>query len=452
MKDRKERRKMKALTGNVFLKSIQGVLEITLFFPIFLSVGIMIVPTQRIWMWLVSLPLYYLVGILIRSVGKRKRRIMQSLLVMILVMLLITPFIAPHVLWQQAIYFCILFIAGWLMLCRGLALADNEWRTIFGTGPIYIGLIIHGVALFLFWRIPLLESYVPILVYSNIAAFIIALIRLNRLHLQDAVLSTDKKPVVPLGVLKFNSLLLGGVILFMMVLASWKQFIDAIRWIVGSIFVMIFRAMNWLMNLLIFETPGEQPMEEQAPDFIPPLNSEEYQANPFWEMVIQIVGYMILIGIVIALLYLIFRVVYKIGRWLWEYFLNIIQTKSDALQEGTYVDEKEMLLDWEKTRKKYAQKLKDWLTKREACEKNWEELQSNAERIRYLYRKWIRQCISKGYAYKNHLTPTQIQQDIQSWSGEGDAKKEELIKTYQDTRYGKRNVEDDTVKRFSQQS
>ena len=61
----------------------------------------------------------------------------------------------------------------------------------------------------------------------------------------------------------------------------------------------------------------------------------------------------------------------------------------------------------------------------------WQQLHSNAEKIRYLYIKYVVKLIKQGYPYKAHRTPTELRRDLNLKDDP-----ERLFLLYDGARYG----------------
>jgi len=76
-----------------------------------------------------------------------------------------------------------------------------------------------------------------------------------------------------------------------------------------------------------------------------------------------------------------------------------------------YVDEQTSLFSWEESFRQLRRSRIGRLLARNA-EPGWEDLPDSRSRVRYLYRRWLRELARAGYSAPSHLTPREIASDF----------------------------------------
>jgi hypothetical protein len=103
-----------------------------------------------------------------------------------------------------------------------------------------------------------------------------------------------------------------------------------------------------------------------------------------------------------------------------------------------YVDEESDVSAWQPVPK---QRKRDLLRRLIPRAEKWNDMAGNRERVRYLYREWLRRLAREGHASPPHLTPEEIRQQAASTAADAD-----LVRLYYKARYDSTDITDAELK------
>jgi hypothetical protein len=222
-------------------------------------------------------------------------------------------------------------------------------------------------------------------------------------------------------------------------------------------FVLLFhRLREWLEETILsflrslFSRSGEEappPEPEPQPTAGPPEFPVAEPSEPsafmkLLELIFQIGATILLAAVAVVVLYFALKKAYRLFRTL----LSKLAAKQGAGTDGDegFTDEVESLTTKEKRR--WSRGAKRGNPK--SGFKIWSELETNAERVRYLYRYWLHEQNRQGYEAKSHLSPRETAEDIRARSGSRSANDAaSLISLYELARYGERDPSDEAVEK-----
>jgi hypothetical protein len=77
----------------------------------------------------------------------------------------------------------------------------------------------------------------------------------------------------------------------------------------------------------------------------------------------------------------------------------------------------------------------------------WDRLKNNRERVRFIYRYFLRFCINAGFSFNNKKTPNQLSSDIIAWNPVAGEESTYFTEIYNLARYGpdNRDIDNDIV-------
>ncbi|HZG86662.1 hypothetical protein [Paenibacillus sp.] len=310
----------------------------------------------------------------------------------------------------------------------------------------FIGLALYFAAAVAFPRLGALEETVPLLTAGGLLALAVALFAANGAFLRDAALSPKAKPAVPGALRRHNALIVGAVLLAAALLTA----------AFGNAFGrLLYAALRGLFGLLPDGAPAAPPAQEPPPPAAAPqLPGGAEEPGPLaavWNALAYAVAALALIALVAAA-----------GLWLYRHFGPLAKEWLKRLaaflgrsarepEPAGYTDEETVVFSWDTA-------LQRWRTSRFARliarrrEERWEELASNRDRVRFLYRSWLRSAVESGYAPRRELTPAETAADLREWAeavGEGRGKRRAapglppaLLALYYRVRYGEADAGD----------
>ncbi|MFF2479507.1 DUF4129 domain-containing protein [Paenibacillus sp. NPDC058071] len=327
-------------------------------------------------------------------------------------------------------YIALSIVISTVSTLRGIISVGSAWRVAFPTSFVLYGLITHLLVQPLKGRLELFAPYEWILTYAGVAALILFFFLANERLVAGETEADGRKNVSAAGSFKkHNRALVAILVAALTVMSLFRQIQQAVERFVRSI---------WEAILAFINRPVERelPPEENVPvEPAEPLPQEEAPEPAAWlqllEKALELIIWFIIIAGVLVLLFF-------IGKWLYKG----IRTIADRLLERSaerpgedegYVDEVENLTTLRKGKTNPSNR-----RKRSPSALKWEQLTGSAERIRYLYRRYLLREIEQGYSFQPHLTPAETATDIASRrSGQRMSEAEnQLLQRYTEVRYG----------------
>lgn len=420
----------------------QSIVELLAFFPGLLIIGIYAIPFHLIWIWLGIIPIYYFAGLLAGGFLKRNKRITYILFGMIV------SGVGVYFLFQMNFYTILPWISGAVAFVRGIQLRGTRWEDIFPPAGLWVGFAAYFIGYFLFSRIETLKPFSPAISWAGVIYMVLVLFIINFTQLKTASLPGDKEPVLPHVIKKYNRLLITIVLLIIAAISFFNSLKEGVGWIISRIGYLIRRFFIFLAELFAPVDQGPPNLEGGGMErLFPPIKEKP---PSIFEHIIEIIGIvlaivagLILLGLLGFALYRLFK---KVTVWLSRFY----QLGKDMEDYGGYVDEKESLIDFKKMRKDYAQRFRQWMSDLMEREPKWDELKTNKERIRYIYRHFLLRCMASGYSFKEYLTPAETGKELSGWQPEKAEDMEKLVDVYEDVRYGDKEIKDAQVEKLAE--
>lgn len=418
----------------VLMRTLQCLFELLVFLPILLGIAIYIYPQLEIGIYFLLLFLLCMSGIVIRGVFDIRSRWIE---LPIGIGLIFSIIYIHEITKLKAIVFFILAIVVYF---RGIFSMEADWERIFPRQMWWIALIIYMLSGFIYSRVVILKDYLPYIMICGFIQVIISLIVLNHRQLGDATLMRDRKPLVPSSIKRQNWLLIFITVGIITIIASFNKIKEFFK----KTFKLVTR---WIIQLImaiysIFEgEPIPESAQEGPSDF--PFQGEMAPKNPILELILDIIGIVLAIIGMVIVIYLMYRGIKKlvsiISAWLRELF-----HERDLYEESYgYIDEKESLIDIKEIKDRYAEKVKTWIQTMWERQPKWKDLNTNPERIRYIYTLTMLKYLKEGYRYKEHMTPTEIGTDVEEWlKGDEGHLLGRIVPIYNRARYGHGDIHD----------
>lgn len=391
---------MKSKRKGIYI-ALAGCFEWLLFLPIWLAVDAFLIPSAVQGDWLAVLPPMLLAG---AAAGTYLRVVWQQWLAALAFGGIIGWFASG----QGWVFALTSGALSALVLLQGLTLRSRLDQT----KPYWIGLGLYFAAAVAFPFIPALEGKLLALSAGGTGCLLVLLFLFNARFLRTAALAVKKQAAVPAVIRKYNAIFMAVIGILAIVLTL----------VFGNVLgAVLFAAMRWLVGLL-FSAPAEEvppPVSEPAGMQPPMLPGGEEEPNELWRIISEIAGYVLLSGILLAILFGIGYWLYKYGgEWVrtWvKHILTILSfTRAEDVPAG-YTDEETGVFSWEQIARNWQDSwLGKWMAR--SREERWEDAQTNAERIRFLYRRWLRSAVEAGYEAKPALTPKETEADVRRWS------------------------------------
>jgi len=420
---------------NVWRTLGAGLLELMLLLPIWLVVNILFVPEAYQWIWLAAV---LLLQWLAMAAGAVLRVAWQRWLLAIAV---------GAAAGYAAMSLDPLFALGMTAVSVSVLMLGMTIRSRQANVMITFGVILYFIAAVVFPLVEELQGLAGALSISGTICLITVLFVLNRRFLRTASLASKRPASVPAPLRSHNTvfmIIVTGIVLFVTLVFGKSM---------GS---ALFQAIRWILLKLLSGgsteelPPPEPPPEPSAPPMLPPPGEK----GPLG-YILDIIGIAFLAAVALAILY-------GIGYWLYKHSGGVLKqwihriaawlTRRSEEEEAGYTDEEKSVFSWDEV----SLGMKDsWLGRlfSRSRGERWEDAQANADRVRFLYRQWLRTAADQGYEAKLALTPKETEADIRrSLPEQADAAKtNQLLQLYYRVRYAREEVSTDEVERVKRE-
>lgn len=410
-------------------------IELLMLLPAWLLVDAYLAPPSAARLWMLALPALSLTGVLLAAwlpIDAVWKRIVTAAPIAAIFALLA----AYGADW---LYTVPMFVVGFTAVTLSFTVYHRMWEAKlywFGLGFYFVGSIVFGF-------LPALRPDVPLLTAAGCLCAAITVFASNGTVLRQATLAANRRQAVPSQLRTHNRTVVLGLLLLSGVLTAGLG--DTIGRFVLDIIKALLR--------LLFRAEEAKPVppppaEEPAPmPQLPQTDEGTGLLVKILDMIFYIVGYALLAGLAVVLLYWL----YKNGggivrRWI-RAFLAWLRRSRPTEQGEEYSDEESDVLTWETAKQSLSDGLRMLGRIASALRpERWESM-SSRERVRFLYRRWLRPLAGRGYEAKRHLTPAETVRDAVSWAEragirtQGDDRK--LIELYNKARYSKDDITED---------
>lgn len=378
-------------------------------FPILLGLTIWLVPASLDMHFLIGILLLYMLGICIGKFFQRKVLIASSIFFIAFIhMLLYNGLLIQYV--------GILLLSS-SILFRGFQYSKTNWNLLL---PVHVlwsfGVPLYFISYFIYRYTTMFEAYLPVITVSGFVFLVLLLFRSNTSHLEEATLDNNDKRSVNSVIRQQNYVY---ITVMLAVITLLTQF-GLVKTVILTTIRMIFLMISSFFSLFESDAPVEEPEPEVASE-MPFIVEEINKPSQFAQILEMIATIAAVIVLVIAVIFIVYKISNNFKKFiLWvisiiHRMIEIIGGKSlFDKNTQTYQDEKETVLDWNKIRNKIKGQTSNFVKTRLLKQKKWEVL-SETEKVRYLYRQFIKKAQDEGYqVMKNetaHELLTRIAQD-----------------------------------------
>jgi len=424
---------------NFLFKLSQGLFEYILLFPIFLMIGVYIIPEELLWIWLAMIPCLFLLGLLFRSIFYQ-----QAWWVYALYSLLIG--ISSSLLFEKNMLFVIIVaMIHPIIVYRGIMYVGRSREELIQVSFLWVGgPIIYFVSFFFFHFIEMLNQYKQLLTIFGIVMLVITMFLSNSDHLKSSTLSKDKKPFISRNIKNQNRVFLIITLGLIFLIANGRMIRDGFWNMIRSI-------IQWLVNLGS-STEGEEIIGEEPPpaDFAPPFPEEDKGPSiiaEFLELVMTYVMYVFLGFAAIILILLLIKktreIIINAAKKLIAFLKQLGNQFNKEVEDVQYVDEKESVFNWDEWKAKQQEKVKGFMKNIFKRKQSWDTL-SNDQKVRFIYKHFLSQHSLQSY--HSSFTPREIIEKIQGNLEAGDEELAiKLRDAYEQVRYGEKQIEDTVI-------
>ncbi|MDU4697232.1 MAG: hypothetical protein E6Y08_15560 [Paenibacillus sp.] len=298
-----------------------------------------------------------------------------------------------------------LLAAGVFCSLQGMTIR-NRW----GSFRLYwAGLGLYFLAGIFYPRIGALQGTVSLITWSGVFCLATALFVTNHQYLRYTSHSGDSGERLPAGLRRHNRLFIGIIIAVALLLAAGVG-----RWIGGLLMSLLRAVVSWLLRQPKEPEPLEQPDIEAPPmePMLPPVESHDS------DLLVQILNYAFYVFgglLIVALLGFALYWLYKNAGGIWrkaiDRLLSLLGRESAPPEQAAFRDEETSLFTWESALQGWR-KIGERLLRTGKPLERWEDMKDNRERVRYLYRMFLRKEHEQGYRIQPHLTPRETVEEL----------------------------------------
>ncbi|MCM3042770.1 DUF4129 domain-containing protein [Paenibacillus motobuensis] len=293
-------------------------------------------------------------------------------------------------------------------LCAGVfALQGMTATDRAGMAKLYwYGVALYFVAGIVYSRVALLHGELGLITWFGVGCLAIALFTTNFEYLRYTTLSDHSR--LPRGLRRHNTLFIVIILGLVVLLAA-----GAGRWIGNLLLKFVRYIFAWLTR-----SSGEpkelEPEEVQEPPamFFP----GEVQKPGLLSQILDILFYVIGGAVIAAMIGFALYWLYKNAGGFWkrsiDRLLALLRRQDLAGENKGYRDEEVSIFSWEERK----QRLGNWrtvLSRFGRRQERYEDMHSNQERVRFLYRRFLLTRRSEGCEIKPELTPLEMARDMQ---------------------------------------
>jgi len=431
---------LKGFIFHVFVRWAISFVELLAFFPIVLITAMLLAPYMNIIMFLLTLSIYSLLGIITGKLSTESSRNW------VLIIGFAMPIICAYFIHRPTLMWIPLAVIACALYFRGFKSSEASNASFFPVQLFWVSYLLHFAALFYFQRVHAPHQILNYLTWSTLLVIVLSILIANLQQLKAATLSNSTTFSLPKDILKKNILLAMLTLLFVFFVTYFQSIRTSLIWLWNFTVNLIFTIIAYL-NALFHAGQEPSPQQAQRPDLVFPLEEQTRAVNPIWQAIIELFSQALLILLILAIAYLLLSSLFSIVRALIKKLLEFVRSGEQNIEEeeSGFTDQRENLVNLKKIKDDYLNRLKSLLDKFFEREKRWDELSGNIEKIRYLYRCAVIACVAAGYPYKKHLTPNELAQDLKISYTKQENYMSELARLYSATRYGGIEADDEKV-------
>lgn len=411
----------------------KGITELLFFMPAWLTIVCYALPGSVSVVWAAGLLVLYGIGAWVAE-RKANMRIATRWLISLIWAALFGAIIAllgsawtDYILWTASI------ISGLCATERGSSMIRKGWPQSFHSAHMGIGILMYVISIPLsYWVLHELAGPRPWIAACGMASVVLYMNIVNNRHLSGESVDGSRSKTLS-EAQRRNRMLLAVLAVLMAVLAAFRQIQ---QWLEDHVLAAIKRLLGMLGGGETAEPPPSEPAPPAQP-MLPPM--EQGEPSKILVLLEQIVKIVVTLAIVIGALFLLYWLGRRLTVWLRRWLDKLLQRQTSMkAEDGAYTDEVEKLMSLNKWRDGIKNRFRTRRRHEDDREPGWDELQSGQDRMRWLYRKWVRGGISAGYTPQPYLTPKETAQSMSEWSGRAEAEPdaESFAGGYEAVRYG----------------
>ncbi|TCL00029.1 hypothetical protein EDC19_0009 [Natranaerovirga hydrolytica] len=414
----------------LFLKSaLQGLVEIILFLPVLVIIGINMVSTDYIFVWLLNLLLFYILGITTKLIMRRKNKYTYVLIGFIVALVF-------NQIFYQQIHLLINLINTLLFIfCydRGVKFVDNTWEYSLPSYLYALSIILYTIFVFFYYNTEGLRNYFEMIQIAGVIALIVSLLRINYLEVKNVASEENQIRKIPKSYTRNNLLFATIGVIIIISITSFNYIRSFIYWTMTTLGHFLVYIFSFFADILSTHSRDRILYEE-----IEYGNEALYTQNVVDRIINIILTLLAYISLIITVIVFV-RIIYLGIKKLIKETIKLIKLlKSKQDETYLYEEEKEQMVTFENIKEKYKEDIKNWLEKKLIKEPRWEDFQTNQEKIRFLYQAMLLNQMRKGYKHQPNLTPNETCNEL--IIRKMDDVSHQLIEAYNKARYSNKAI------------
>ncbi|MBJ6359959.1 DUF4129 domain-containing protein [Paenibacillus sp. GCM10012307] len=327
-----------------------------------------------------------------------------------------------------------------ISLYRGARSDQAAWGERFPLGAYFTGLSLYFIASIIFGFVQELQPYTSLLLGCGIASLVAAMYISNSRMLWIETASGEAS-ALPAGVRRHNRLQIGLLLAAVLLLTFLQRFDRVLIWL-----------RDWIQSL--FEdrgesaTPEQTPLEPGPPEISPLIPGEPREPSVLLMYLEKLLSAIIMIALGILLIWLLYKGIRRvpgaasiIRRWLGR----LLNRQRGSFAHDGYVDEVETVLDWNGSKQGKGRKS---IGKR--GRERWQEDMGANDKVRFLYRVWLRQKRKEGYERLPYQTPRETLDELLRSESDEPGLAHQLTDMYEQARYSANEVPPEEIRRIKE--
>ncbi|KGA96762.1 hypothetical protein AJ85_01565 [Alkalihalobacillus alcalophilus ATCC 27647 = CGMCC 1.3604] len=423
--------------SQLFLKKwAKGLLEWLIFFPLLLYVGAVSFSGVFVFVWPVFL--YLLFGFSLIVGMKFYFTVRWTRLIFACPFAILIPVIAQ-----------VSFITGFVLslvilvvVNRGFYYSREVLEDLVSLRLVLFGFVLYFFATFLYRLYPVLTPFETVLNIIGILFVSTMLFYINRTFLKQVTLVERGKPFLSQATKRQNIFYLVSFISLLLFLVN-GQFIQPALLKVWRTFIAFLN----LFRIEGVESPwAEYDFWEEEEELISEIGMEEViEKGPNMALIIGIIISSLFVFLFLILLLHFFRNSKSYYVWFKSKLIGVFNYQVQNQEEG-FVDEEERLLSF----KKWMRTYKAWLQTALERRGKFTDLETNQEKVRYLFTQLMLKEQKNGLKLQKSDTAHELLQQIIAQDREEKNGLYELSHQYHSARYGYRDIPDHEVEKLHQ--
>ena len=411
----------------VFIKWLQSLYEMLCIMPVLLLLGVLIVPEQYRLLCLCYLAGGYLGGLLL-GLPLKKSRMWLRLLTVLAGAIVPACYLFPAENWAP-----IVTAVGIIAVYRGSILTHRSWEDHYPLPVSWIGLVLYLLFSYLFTRGWMLTPYLPLYTLAGVVFIITTVFALNHRAMKKAVPSKGENISLPRRMIRQNRWLIALLAVVVLLIGLFREIKDAVA--AAAVAVA-----DWFLGVLetLYGGMRQVPLEDGGGMQMPP---EAGTTNPFWEMVLTILLY--IVGGAIGLLIIagVFVVLWRSLKRLFRALRELLGRRNEPASQG-YIDMRESLWDIGRMARRTLSRTRRWIRTALTPRERWRDMADNRQRARFLYRRYIRRAVSAGFNPDPAATAAETLAAARAHAG---SLPDSFAGLYGDARYGETQPADSDI-------